>query len=142
MRLFLDANVLFSAVKSDGAVRTLLWKLYRAGHQLAADGYVWEEARRNIALRYPSSLPEFTTIEKLVRAVSEYCGDEAIATTLPLRETDRPVLATAIALRCDVLITGDRSHFGALYGKEVHGVTIHSPRSIAETTFSDRSSSE
>jgi hypothetical protein len=30
------------------------------------------------------------------------------------------------------LVTGDRMHFGAHYGKVVRGVTIHSPQSIAE----------
>jgi len=29
-------------------------------------------------------------------------------------------------------VTGDRTHFGALYGKTVAGVAIHSPRSLAE----------
>ena len=28
--------------------------------------------------------------------------------------------------------TGDRSHFGALFGTSLHGVTIHTPRSLAE----------
>ena len=49
-----------------------------------------------------------------------------------LPEKDRPVLAAAIDLRCQALITGDRTHFGTLYGKTVGGVTIHSPRSLAE----------
>jgi len=30
------------------------------------------------------------------------------------------------------LVTGDRTHFGALYGRTIHGVTIHSPRTLAE----------
>ena len=59
--------------------------------------------------------------------------DTALAITLPLAEKDRPVLAAAIRLRCSVLLTGDRTHYGALFGKVLHGVTIHSPRSIAET---------
>ena len=29
-------------------------------------------------------------------------------------------------------MTGDRSHFGAFYGKTLGGVTVHSPRSLAE----------
>ena len=33
MRVFLDANVLFSAAKSDGAVRELLRLLLQAGHE-------------------------------------------------------------------------------------------------------------
>jgi hypothetical protein len=42
------------------------------------------------------------------------------------------VLAAAIALDCDALVTGDRTHFGAGYGRAFGGVTIHSPRSLAE----------
>jgi hypothetical protein len=45
---------------------------------------------------------------------------------------DRPVLAAAIRLGCDALVTGDRTHFGPLYGRTIHGVRIHSPRSLAE----------
>jgi hypothetical protein len=29
------------------------------------------------------------------------------------------------------LVTGDRTHFGPLHGRTIHGVTIHSPRSLA-----------
>ena len=49
-----------------------------------------------------------------------------------LPDKDRPVLAAAIRLGCDALVTGDRTHFGALYGRTIVGVTIHSPRSLAE----------
>ncbi len=42
------------------------------------------------------------------------------------------MLAAAIHLRCDALVTGDSKHFGLLYGKTMHGVTIHSSRSLAE----------
>jgi hypothetical protein len=46
---------------------------------------------------------------------------------------DRPVLAAAIRLGCDALVTGDRKHFGSAYGQDLGGVTIHSPRSLAQT---------
>lgn len=49
-----------------------------------------------------------------------------------LPEKDRPVLASAIQGKCDVLLTGDRTHFGPLYGKKVEGVTIHSPAGLAQ----------
>ena len=88
MRIFLDANILFSAAKSDGAVRLLLNLLRKAGHECCVDGYVTEEARRNLAAKAPGGLA--------------------------------------------ALVTGDRSHFGSLYGKTLHGVAIHSPRSLAE----------
>jgi hypothetical protein len=40
-----------------------------------------------------------------------------------------------VRLGCEALVTGDRSHFGALYGKTVAGVAIHSPRSLAEAVL-------
>lgn len=49
MRIFLDANILFSAAKSDGAVRRLLGMLVDAGHTCCVDDYVVAEARRNLA---------------------------------------------------------------------------------------------
>ena len=47
MRVFLDANILFSAAKSSGAVRELLRLLEEQGHECWADAYVAAEARRN-----------------------------------------------------------------------------------------------
>jgi len=35
-------------------------------------------------------------------------------------------------MRCEVLVTGDRTHFGRFYGRRMAGVAIHSPRSLAE----------
>ncbi|MCX6964389.1 MAG: hypothetical protein NTW41_03440 [Verrucomicrobia bacterium] len=40
-----------------------------------------------------------------------------------LPEKDRPVLASAIQHRCQVLLTGDKNHFGRLYGQTIAGVT-------------------
>ena len=52
MRIFLDANILFSAAKSVGALRQLLGQLLGQlnewGHKLVADDYVATEARRNL----------------------------------------------------------------------------------------------
>ncbi|GMV00790.1 MAG: hypothetical protein AMXMBFR52_04460 [Burkholderiales bacterium] len=57
--------------------------------------------------------------------------DPQLAAQLP--ERDRPVLAAAIRLGCGALVTGDRTHFGRLYGRDVRGVSVHSPRSLYET---------
>jgi len=61
--------------------------------------------------------------------------DPALKEVAWLPEKDRPVLAAAMRLRCDALVTGDRTHFGAGYGKVFGGVAIHSPRSLAEWLF-------
>lgn len=45
--------------------------------------------------------------------------------SLPLK--DAPILAAAVQARCDVLVTGDRTHFGALYRRRFRGVEVLSP---------------
>ena len=137
MRVFLDANVLFSAAKSDGAVRHLLTLLFDAGHECWADEYVVAEARRNLHAKGANALGDFHSLLKRLHvgtAAAPIRSMRAQVAWLP--EKDRPVLAAAIGLRCDVLVTGDRTHFGSGYGKAFAGVTIHSPRSMAEFLFS------
>ena len=132
MRIFLDANILFSAAKSDGAVRRLLDLLIEAGHECWADGFVVEEARRNLAAKFPDGLAALDRLLSRLHVGPIHAPDPVLEAALPLPEKDRPVLAAAIRHRCEALVTGDRTHFGRLYGKAIHGVTIHSPRSIAE----------
>jgi hypothetical protein len=43
------------------------------------------------------------------------------------------VLASAIQHRCQALLTGDKTHFGRLYGQTIAGVSIHSPQGLAES---------
>lgn len=131
MRIFLDANVIFSAAKSDGAVRALLSRLRACGHRLCADGYVIAEARRNLASKDAAVLTALAALlPHLEVAPSQAAQLPADAFNL-LPDKDRPVLAAAIRLGCDALVTGDRTHFGVLYGRPIAGVTIHSPRSLA-----------
>ena len=132
MRIFLGANVLFSATKSDDAVAALVKRLLQAGHECCADGYVIEEARRNLAAKAPDGVAVLDALlERLnVVAAATAHGDSGVIDWLP--EKDRPVLAAAIRFRCAALVSGDRAHFGAGYGKSFGGVTIYSPRSLAE----------
>ena len=132
MRIFLDANILFSAAKTDGAMRRLLGLLRAAGHECWADGYVLEEARRNLHAKAPDGLRALEAIVAEIRIADAHPGDAGQGFSAKLHEKDRPVLAAAVRLGCEALVTGDRSHFGALYGKTVAGVAIHSPHSLAE----------
>jgi hypothetical protein len=136
MRIFLDANILFSAAKSDGAVRELLERLAAAGHECWADAYVVEEARRNLDAKAPggpAALEKLLPRLRLAGAHPAPGAPPAASEVAPqLAEKDWPVLAAAIRLRCDALVTGDRSHFGHLYGRKPGGVAVHSPRSLAE----------
>ena len=132
MRVFLDANVLFSAAKSDGAIRELLGILVSSGHRLVADVYVLEEARRNLERKGPAALSALDElVADLELAAFRPPGRlPAAAGALPAK--DVPVLAAAIRSRCDVLVTGDRTHFGPLFGRSISGVTVYSPRMLVE----------
>ena len=131
MRIFLDANILFSAGKSAGAVRGFLEILKADGHTLVADAYVVEEARRNLEAKFPAALKDFEgLLNQLESAATLRCFlPPGLVPELP--EKDRPVLAAAIQRRCDVLLTGDKTHFGPLYGRNLEGVTVHPPAGLA-----------
>ena len=135
MRVFLDANILFSAAKSDGAVRELLRLLLDGGHECWVDDYVVIEARRNLAAKEPDALIALEALLKRLRIGPAQAPGPELKLVNWLPEKDRTVLASAMRLRCDALVTGDRTHFGPGYGKVFGGVTIHSPRSLAEQLF-------
>jgi predicted nucleic acid-binding protein len=132
MRVFLDANILFSAAKSDGAVRDLLARVRAGGHTLCADGYVVAEARRNLEAKGAEALTALTPLLSRLDVAPFQATELPRDAAALLPEKDWPVLAAAIRSGCEVLVTGDRTHFGALYEKNVAQVTIHSPRSLAE----------
>ena len=132
LRIFLDANVLFSAAHSDGAVRRLLYLLHADGHMLVADAYVAAEAQRNLAAK--AGADALAYLEALLSRI-KVNGVAAQATLTPVADwlpaKDRPVLHAAIACRCQALVTGDSTHFGAGYGKSFDGVTIYAHAQLA-----------
>jgi predicted nucleic acid-binding protein len=135
MRVFLDADILFSAAKSDGAVRALLRLLLDGGHECRVDAYVVAEARRNLVNKGPQALQAFEALLGQLQVAPALAGAVDAIELAWLPPKDRRVLAAAMRLRCDALVTGDRQHFGGAYGQEVGGVAIHSPRSLAEAVL-------
>ena len=139
MRIFLDANVLFSAAQSAGAVRRLVHALQADGHALVADEYLAAEARRNIAGKARADSQAY--LQNLLAQIeisAAHFPANAYAAAQWLPEKDRPVLMAAIALRCDALLTDDRTHFGAGYGQTFDGVTIYAPAQLAMAVFPPR----
>jgi predicted nucleic acid-binding protein len=132
VRVFLDANILFSAAKSDGAVRELLTRMSAGGHVPVADSYVVAEARRNLEAKGAEALTALDALLIQVELAAYQWTALPPKTAALLPEKDQPVLAAAFRLQCEALVTGDRKHFGKLYGRIIDGVAIHSPRSLAE----------
>ena len=140
MRIFLDANILFSAAKSAGAIRQLLGQLNERGHKLVADDYVATEARRNLIRKAGSdAIPYLDALllqieMSLAQHPPQSIGAPQVVTDW-LPEKDRPVLLAAIALQCDALVTGDRTDFGTGFGETFGGVTIYTPVGLARVVL-------
>lgn len=138
MRIFVDANVLFSAARSAGAIHTLLQALQFEGHALAADAYLVAEARRNLeakagadALVYLQGLLAQMDVRQV--SYAEVAHAHSLVGWLP--EKDQLVLLAAMAMRCGFLLTGDRTHFGAGSGKTFAGVTVYAPARLARVLW-------
>jgi len=132
--VFLDANILFSAAKSDGAVRSLVEQLLTAGHDCWADAYTSEEARRNLIAKFPQSLEPFETLLQRL-SISTTAPSLTPVKKIHLPDKDRWVLAAAVSLKCEALVTGDRRHFGKFFGRRVADVALYSPRLLFEHLF-------
>ena len=132
MRIFLDANILFSAANRSGSIRQLLNIARAAGHECWVDEHVIREAHRNLFLKQRERVADFERLLTEIHCATELPNLRLHRLEPPLPENDRRVLAAAIALECDALVSGDQTHFGPLYGKTVDGVKIYSPRQLAE----------
>lgn len=127
IRLFLDANVLISAAWKDGSKVTRLWRI--ANVELVTSDYVLTECRRN--LRFREQQDRLSRLLLTVR-ILEFSGAPALEPSPLLPEKDQHVLAAAILTRADFLVTGDRKHFGALFGATVFGLRIEPPARFPE----------
>jgi predicted nucleic acid-binding protein len=124
-RLFLDANVLFSAAyRPDAGVRRL-WQL--SGAELVTSTYAVEEARRNLGTpERRAALLELLAGVRLFNLVADPAAHPEVA-GCGLPEKDLPILLAAVAAGCTHLITGDRQHFGPLFGRRIAGVLVLRP---------------
>ena len=129
MKLFLDANVLFSAAHlSEGRAQQLL-ALARAGHcALVTSPHALEEARRNLALKSHGFEKRLAALLEIAALVAEARLERvAWAASERLPPKDAPILAAAVQCGATHLVTGDARDFGHLYGRVLRGVRIVSP---------------
>ena len=110
MRLFLDANVLFTATHNPGGKAALVIKLGCQGHwDLFSSPYAIEEARRNLERKFPQCLDGLYTIQRHLRLV-EHRADLAFPDGLA--QKDQPIFQAALACQATHLLSGDLKDFG------------------------------
>jgi hypothetical protein len=128
-RVFLDANILFSAAWRERAGLLALWKLPET--RLLTSGYAAEEARRN--LDTPVRLSRLARLLATVEIVAEAPSQELPA-GVRLPDKDQPILGAALSAGATHLLTGDLRDFGPLLGRRVGGLRIETPEAFLRST--------
>ncbi len=123
-RVFLDANVLFSAAYGSSGLM-MLWERAEKGYcVLLASGYAIEEAKRNLTGRESQSrLEKLCTGIEIMRE-----ADPSLPCPIDLPAKDRPVFMAALLGKATHFLTGDLRHFGCYLGATVKGVWVGTPR--------------
>jgi len=122
-RLFLDANVLFSAAYRDDAGVRRLWTAPNS--ELVTSEYAIEEATRNLA--DSDQKERLDGLLESVEVVPAGVLDPDVRGDVKLRDKDWPILSGAVAAGATHLITGDIRDFGVYFGQKVLGVLILPP---------------
>jgi putative PIN family toxin of toxin-antitoxin system len=133
VRIVLDTNVLVSALITKGTPPDLLYQAWDAGtFQLVTSTEQLDELKR--VIEYRKLLPYITPDE--AEALLETLGAAAVVVKgIPDVDSspdpdDNVILATAIAGKADLLVTGDKS--GLLALKTIHGIPIVTPKDALE----------
>lgn len=120
MRVFWDANILFSAARAGSAVERALHELADAGVMLVTGQHAVEEARRNLSAKRAGDLPG---LERWVPRL-EITALMVSVSHLNLVVKDQPVFGGALAAGCTHFVTGDLRHFGDWMGQTIEGVKV------------------
>lgn len=127
MRLFLDTSVLLAAAGSlGGASRFVLDEASTHGWKLITADYCADEVRRNLpklVLSAPNAWRQ--TIAPLLEVTEVRLAlDKALI--FP-KAKDRPVVISALAEKCDWLLTLDEADFHGNLGREIYGMRVATP---------------
>ena len=123
-RVFLDANVLFTAAHNPSGKAALVIALgVKDKWEVVSSSYAAEDARRNIASKFPQSE---SRLRDLIESISIIASGSGADCPVKLPEKDRPIMEAAIRSKATHLLTGDLRDFGALMNKprQTAGIVI------------------
>src|SRR5215470_4121361 len=131
-RLFLDANVLFSAAYLPETRLLRLWKLRDA--TLCSSRYALGEARVN--LQGQEQLHRLTDLAAQIEFFDS--SERSLPKGISLPEKDVPILLAAMSASATHLLTGDLRHFGRYRDKKIEGILVMLPGDYLRLRKHDR----
>ena len=131
--VFLDANILFSAIISpQGLPRKILLLSANGTINAVISHQVIDEVERNLSRKFPALIkPFFLLIENVITEIVENADQETIEEVIGYLDyqPDATVLATALNSNADYFITGDKKHFLSNLKVRKHAnIIVLSPR--------------
>ena len=109
-RVFLDANVVFTAAHNPSGKAALVIELGTTGHwRLCTSVYAVEETRHNLAIKFPDGVQRLTNLLVGV-AVIQHDPNTECPVKLPAK--DRPIFLAAMKCKATHLLTGDLKDLG------------------------------
>lgn len=124
MKLFLDANILFTASHNPEGKACFLFELQKHGKViLMTSDYAFFEAEKNILKKYPECHKNLIHLSQQTKILTSVM---AHSLTIDLPPKDIPILITALKYKAQYLITGDIKNFGKFMKdpKKTVGITI------------------
>ena len=113
MRIFLDANILFSGALPQSRMRAFLEIIFKHAECLT-NAYAITEARRNLDLKFPAQFSELNSIIKKCELIATLADELEVE----LKSKDVPILAGAITGKATHLLTGDEKRFWEILWKD------------------------
>jgi uncharacterized protein len=112
MRIFLDANILFTAAhRPEGKSASVIQVAQANDWVLCTSRYALEEARRNLERKYPQCLQAHLDQLLNLEVIPEFPCSEGLVN---LPKKDLPIFFAALGGNAQILLTGDVKDFGAL----------------------------
>jgi hypothetical protein len=123
-RLFLDANVLFSAAYRVDSILRWLWTLDDV--VLLSSDFALGEVRRNLPAQHDAALTDLLN-EVEIPSLLETTAPSFLDAIDLLPAKDAKILRDAHDTQAMHLLTGDRKHFGNYFGQTIGNMLILLP---------------
>jgi putative PIN family toxin of toxin-antitoxin system len=128
VRVYLDTNVLISALATRGLCADLLEAIL-ADHDLLVGETVLKELQRVLSQKMHLAPKAVAELDAFLRRQGEVVHSDRLLRLKVRDPADRPILAEAVAGRAEMLVTGDRD---LLVLAARAPIAIRSPREVWE----------
>ena len=127
MRVFLDANVLFSAANPASRMRLLVDVLLAHGIPCLSNTYAEAEARKNLQEHFPAHLKGLAALMPKIERVDRLVAKVEIT----IKPKDLPILYGAAVGKATHLLTCDVEDFGEVMRRPFKQLKVVTPVMLA-----------